>query len=112
MKRHLLLLGFLVVLLAPSLHAQVVGSDPLNNTVCSAEISGSDCATGGYGSTGSSGGSYTTICRSGADASTYCFTPTFDRYGRPTQACYRGYVGTGYCNCYKGVMTGSCGVQR
>ena len=115
MKRHLLLLGFLFLLIAPTLHAQVVGGDPMNNTtVCSAEMSGTDCAAAGFGSTGSSstGGSSTTICRSGTDSSTYCFTPTFDRYGRQSLACNRGYVGTGYCTCYKGVMAGSCGVQR
>jgi hypothetical protein len=111
MTRYLLLLGFLVFLVAPSLHAQVIGSDPSNNTICSADISGNDCMGSGSGGT-SSGGSYTTICRASSDPSTYCFTPTYDRYGRPTQLCTRGYVGTGYCSCYKGSMTGSCGIQR
>lgn len=95
------------------LHAQVFGGDPLNNLVCPADMSGAQCAEAGYGGTRSGGGSGgTTTCRSYADPSTYCFTPTFDRYGHPTNRCDRGYVGTGYCICTSGKMSGSCSVGR
>lgn len=110
MKRSLLLGAVLACLFsAPKLHAQLVGGDPMNDYVCSAEYS--QCGGGTTGSSGGSGGSYTTICRSGSSPSTYCFIYTYDAQGRPTNACIRAYSSTGWCTCSSGRMAGSCSID-
>lgn len=110
MKRTMLIMLFATVvtcLAGPRAHAQLWAGDPLNNDVCSAEMSGTQCLAAGYGGTGTSSG--TTICRGDQlYPSTYCYTPTFDANGKRTTLCLRSYVTTGYCRCSSGSMSGSC----
>jgi hypothetical protein len=116
MKRFLIL-GVLLVLIgvvhATPAHAQLVGGDPSNNVVCPADLDAAGCLAAGYGGqtsgSGGSGGGYSVRCRAqGGNPATYCYTPTFDRTGKPLSACNRGYVSTGYCVCSGGSMSGSC----
>jgi hypothetical protein len=112
MKRTMLVLFFAMVvtcLAAPRAHAQLWGGDPLNNQVCPADMSGSQCLAAGYGGTGSSGGSGTTICRGTmGNPASYCFSPTYDANGNLSNKCARALVSSGYCRCTSGNMSGSC----
>jgi hypothetical protein len=116
MTKRSLLLGIALVFIvaffaAPSAHAQLVGGDPNNNSVCPADLDLTGCQDAGFGGTSSGGTAHgsTNCCRgTWGNPSTYCFSPTWNRPGQLQATCTRGLVSTGYCLCTNGNMTGSC----